>query len=137
MIVMRCVAIKSDEQLCEWFNLNLENGVVQIDAQINNFDGLLQFSPIKHRLHPIVRERVREKVLQTPSQPTQEGTTTTKEDKKKTKPCDEEAIGVDEEHMYSDSDSLLALSDNSYDTDLLASSDSDIDSSDPEYDPDD
>jgi hypothetical protein len=31
-----CVAIKSDEQLCEWFNLNLENGVVQIDAQINN-----------------------------------------------------------------------------------------------------
>jgi hypothetical protein len=23
-----CVAIKSDEQLCEWFNLNLENGVV-------------------------------------------------------------------------------------------------------------
>jgi hypothetical protein len=39
--------------------------------------------------------------------------------------------------MYSDSDSLLALSDNSYDTDLLASSDSDIDSSDPEYDPDD
>jgi hypothetical protein len=83
MIVMRCVAIKSDEQLREWFNLNLENGVVQIDAQINNFDGLLQFSPIKHRLHPIVRERVREKVLQTPSQPTQEGTTTTKEDKKK------------------------------------------------------
>jgi hypothetical protein len=34
--------------------------------------------------------------------------------------------------MYSDTDSLVALSDNSYDTDMVASSDSDL-----EYDPDD
>jgi hypothetical protein len=33
--------------------------VVHIDAQINDFDGPLQFSPIKRRLHPTVRERVR------------------------------------------------------------------------------
>jgi hypothetical protein len=55
----------------------------------------------------------------------------------KTKPCDDGAISVDEEGMYYDSDSLVALSDNSYNTDLTASSDSDIDSSDLEYDPDD
>jgi hypothetical protein len=41
-------------------------------------------------------------------------------------------IGVDEEGMYSDSDSLVVLNDNSYDTDLTVSSDSN-----PEYDPDD
>jgi hypothetical protein len=52
-----CVPIKSDEQLLEWFNLNLENGVAYIDAQINAFDGPIQFSPTKHRLHPTVRER--------------------------------------------------------------------------------
>jgi hypothetical protein len=39
--------------------------------------------------------------------------------------------------MYSNNDSLVALSDNNYDIDLVASSDSDIDSSDREYDPDD
>jgi hypothetical protein len=59
-----CVSIKSDEQLLEWFYLNLENGVVHIDAQINDFDGPLQFSPTKCRLYPTVRERVREKVLE-------------------------------------------------------------------------
>jgi hypothetical protein len=52
-----CVPIKSDEQLFEWFNLNLENGVAHIDAQINDFDGPHQFSPTKHRLHPIDLER--------------------------------------------------------------------------------
>jgi hypothetical protein len=52
--------------------------------------------------------------------------------KPKRKPYDEEAIGVYEEGMYSDSDSLVALSDSSYDTDMVASSDSD-----PECNPDD
>jgi hypothetical protein len=64
-----CVPIKSDEQLFEWFNLNLENRVVHIDAQINDFDGPLQFSPTKRRLHPTVREMVQEKVLETTSTP--------------------------------------------------------------------
>jgi hypothetical protein len=41
-------------------------------------------------------------------------------------------IGVDDEGMYSDTDSLIALSDSSYDTNMAASSDSDI-----EYDLDD
>jgi hypothetical protein len=52
-----CVPIKSDEQLIESLYQNLENGVVHIDAQINYFDGSLQFSPTKCRLHPTVRER--------------------------------------------------------------------------------
>jgi hypothetical protein len=64
-----CVPIKNDEQLLEWLYQNLENGVVHIDAQINYFDGALQFSPTKRRLHPTVRERVREKVLETASTP--------------------------------------------------------------------
>jgi hypothetical protein len=34
--------------------------VVHIDAQINDFDGPLQFSPTKHRLHPTLREKVLE-----------------------------------------------------------------------------
>jgi hypothetical protein len=49
-----CAPIKSDEH---------------IDAQINDFDGPIQFSPTKHRLHPTVRERVQEKVLETASTP--------------------------------------------------------------------
>jgi hypothetical protein len=64
-----CAPIKSDEQLLEWVYLNLENVVVHIDAQINDFDGPLQISPTKHRLHPTVRERVREKVLEPASTP--------------------------------------------------------------------
>jgi hypothetical protein len=32
-----CVPIKSDEQLLDWFYQNLENGVVHIDAQINDW----------------------------------------------------------------------------------------------------
>jgi hypothetical protein len=64
-----CVPIKSDEELHELFNMNLENGVVHIDAQIIDFDGPIQFSPTKHRLHPTMRERVQEKVLETASTP--------------------------------------------------------------------
>jgi hypothetical protein len=67
MFVMKCVFQLKVIQLLEWFNLNLENEVAYIDAQINDFDGPLQFSPTKRRLHPIVRERVQEKVLESPS----------------------------------------------------------------------
>jgi hypothetical protein len=37
--------IKSDENLLDWFLFNVENGLVCINAQINNFEGPLQFSP--------------------------------------------------------------------------------------------
>ena len=43
--------IKSDEQLFEWFQLNLDKGVVRINAQINDFEGPLQCSPMKRRCH--------------------------------------------------------------------------------------
>ena len=39
--------IKSDEQLLEWFQLNLDKGIVRINAQINDFEGPLQCSPTK------------------------------------------------------------------------------------------
>jgi hypothetical protein len=53
----------------QWFQMNLEKGVVHIDAQINDFDGPLQFPPTKRELHPKVRERLREKTLETPNTP--------------------------------------------------------------------
>jgi hypothetical protein len=59
--------IKSDEHVLEWFEMNLEKRVVYIDAQINDFDGPLQFSPTKRALHPKVRERMTKKILETPS----------------------------------------------------------------------
>jgi hypothetical protein len=52
------IEIKSDEQLFRWFELNQECRVVRIDAQINDFEGPLQFSPTKHRCHPAVRNKV-------------------------------------------------------------------------------
>jgi hypothetical protein len=61
--------IKSDEQVLEWFQMNLEKGVVHIDVQINDFDGPLKFSPIKLTLHPKVRERMKEKALEIPNTP--------------------------------------------------------------------
>ena len=48
---------------------------------------------------------------------------------------DDVCVGVDEEGMYSDTDSLVASSDSSYESDLAASSNSDDDYSDPEFDP--
>jgi hypothetical protein len=45
--------IKSDENLLEWFLVNVKSGLVCINAQINDFEGPLQFSPTKRRLHPI------------------------------------------------------------------------------------
>jgi hypothetical protein len=42
--------------LFEWCQLNLDKGVVQINAQVNDFEGPLQCSPTKHRCHPYVRK---------------------------------------------------------------------------------
>ena len=50
--------IKSDESMLEWFLINVENGLVCINAQINDSDGTLQFSPTKRRFHPSVRAGV-------------------------------------------------------------------------------
>ena len=50
--------IKSNENLLEWFLINVEDGLVCINAQINDFEGPLQFSPIKRRFHPTVRASV-------------------------------------------------------------------------------
>jgi hypothetical protein len=41
-----CVPIKSDEELREWFNMNLENGVVHIDAQIKILMVQFNFHPL-------------------------------------------------------------------------------------------
>ena len=48
----------------------------------------------------------------------------------------DEGVGIDEEGIYSDTDSLVAASDSSYDSDLAASSDSCDDCSDPDFNPD-
>ncbi|TVU13919.1 hypothetical protein EJB05_37358, partial [Eragrostis curvula] len=145
-----CVAIKSDEQLHEWFQLNIESGVVPTYCQINNFEGPLQFSPTKRRFHPKVRNKlhINEGDTSKPATPTKERApsklaTPTKErapsksgTKKRVKKSkrkggdDEEPIGVDDEGIY---DETEVLSDSSYDSDLATSSDSD----DGEYDPDD
>ncbi|WVZ83421.1 hypothetical protein U9M48_030570 [Paspalum notatum var. saurae] len=122
------IEIKTDEHLLEWFQLNQEKGAVHIDAP-------LKFSPTKRRFHPSVRNNV-EPTPGTPpldldppvnpTQPTQEMIEPTNDD--------EEPIGVDEEETYSDTESLVAPGDSSYDSQLAASSDSD--GSDLEYEPD-
>ncbi|KAF2938008.1 hypothetical protein DAI22_03g089100 [Oryza sativa Japonica Group] len=120
------VEIKSDEHLREWFQLNIDKGVVCIDAKINDFNGPLQFSPTKCRFHPSSARNERA---------TNEGAK-----KKRAKNSikkgsnDEDAVGIDDEGIYSDNESLVAHSDSSYDSDLAESSDSDC--SDPEFDPD-
>ena len=48
---------------------------------------------------------------------------------------DDDGVGVDEEGTYSDTNSLVASSDSSYDSVLAASSVSNDDCSDPEFDP--
>ncbi|WVZ80109.1 hypothetical protein U9M48_027612, partial [Paspalum notatum var. saurae] len=108
---------------------------MHIDAQINDFEGPLQFSPTKRRFHPSVRNIV-EQTPGTPpldldppvnpTQPTQEITKPTNDD--------EEPVGDDEEKANSDTDSLAAPSDSSYDSQVAASSDSD--GSDSEYEQD-
>jgi hypothetical protein len=47
--------IRSDEQLKQWLDANLEKGVAHIEAQINDFSGPLQCSPTKRMFHPKVR----------------------------------------------------------------------------------
>ena len=44
--------------MLEWFLINVEDGLVCINAQINDFEGPLQFSPTKRRFHPTVRASV-------------------------------------------------------------------------------
>jgi hypothetical protein len=44
--------IKSDEQLLEWFELNIESGIMCVDAKIKDFNDQLQFSPSKRHCHP-------------------------------------------------------------------------------------
>jgi len=51
-----CIEITSNEQLSEWFELNKDKMEVHIVGQINDFEGPLQFSPTKRRLHPTVRK---------------------------------------------------------------------------------
>jgi hypothetical protein len=127
------IQITSDEQLLELFELNLEKGVVHIHAQINDFNGPLQFSPTKWRCHPKVGKRAMEtpsmpplnNPIVEPSQPTQPKNPTNNlilaYDYGGT-------MGVDDEGKYFDT--LTSLSDSSYDTDLATSFDSN-----PEYDP--
>jgi hypothetical protein len=64
------IEIKSDEQLFEWFELNIESGIMCVDAEIKDFDGPLQFSPSKRRCHPKVRERMSEAATNEPLNPT-------------------------------------------------------------------
>jgi hypothetical protein len=47
--------IRSYEQLKQWLDVNLQKGVAHIEAQINDFSGLLQCSPTKRMFHPKVR----------------------------------------------------------------------------------
>ncbi|KAG2616591.1 hypothetical protein PVAP13_3NG248708 [Panicum virgatum] len=139
--------IKSNEQLLEWFQLNLDKGIVRINAQINDFEGPLQCSPTKRRCHPSVRNiapttTTNERATEVPTNEgcTNERATFSSKKKRDTK-CkkkggdDDDCVGVDEEGMYSDTDSLVAPSDSSYDSDLAASSNSDDDYSDPKFDP--
>jgi hypothetical protein len=49
---------------------------------------------------------------------------------------DDDSVGVDEEGIYSDTNSLVAASDSIYDSDLAASSDFCDDCSDPKFNPD-
>jgi hypothetical protein len=123
------IEISTDEQLSEWFELNKDKGEVHIVGQVNDFDGPLQFSPTKRRLHPTVRNLPSTAPIDLdpfidPTQPTQP-TQPAKEDKKVHRKVSDEV-----------------LSDSSYDSELALSSDSELDAfsdsncSDPEYEPD-
>ena len=52
------IEIKSDEDMLEWFECNLNKGVAQINAQVNEFVGPPQFLPTKRRCHPSLRNKV-------------------------------------------------------------------------------
>lgn len=147
------VEINSDEQLREWFQLNIEEGLVFIIAKVIDFDGPIQFSPTKRRFHPTVRNRLatieretsktstkspireRETTKTATKSPTRERERSKTAPKKKVRTTkkkggdDEEPIGVDDEGIYFETE---VLSDSSWDSDLAASSESDDD----DYDPD-
>ena len=94
-------------------------------------------SPTKHRCHPSVRNKASTTTNERATEPPINESCTNKRGTK----CkgkggdDDDSVGVDEEGMYFDTDSLVAPSDSSYDIDLAASFDSDDDCSDPEFDP--
>jgi hypothetical protein len=136
------IEITIDEQLSKWFELNKDNGEVHIVGQVNDFEGPLQFSLTKRRLHPIVRNfptltpstpPIDLDPFIDPTQPSQPTNEPAKEDKKvHMKVTDDDKDDIE---------SLAALSDSSYDSELAASSDSELDAfsdsdcSDPEYKP--
>ena len=99
----------------ECFDLNVDKGTIHIVPQIDYFEGPLQCSPTKRRCHPSVRNRVPtiERATNVRGKSTSKNETTT-----------HDSVGVGEESMYSDTDSLVAASDSSYDTNLATSSDS-------------
>jgi len=128
--------IKSDQELLEWFQVNLEKGIAEIVGQIDDFEGLLQCSPTKRRCHPSFRNRAPTSEASTNVRSTSEAATIKRAKKtSKKKRATYDSVGVDEEGIYSDIDSLVAPSDSSYDTDLATSSDSGDNCSDPEFDP--
>ena len=93
------IEIKYDEQLFECFDLNVDKGTVHIVSQIDDFEGPLQCSPTKHRCHPSIRNRV----------PTIERATNVRgKSTSKKKTTTYEIVGVDEEGMYSDTDSFVS-----------------------------
>ncbi|KAF2927695.1 hypothetical protein DAI22_06g224100 [Oryza sativa Japonica Group] len=110
------VEISSDEQLHEWLSLNIAHEVANIEADVDEFKGPLQCSPTKRRVHPNFRNT---KVVEPPISKSKHTKRATR------KRVSDETVGVDEEGSYSKTESLVALSDSSYDTDLAASSDSD------------
>jgi hypothetical protein len=114
------IEIKSNEQLLEWFKLNIESGIMCVDAEIKDFDDPLQFSPSKHRCHPKVRHTLIE-TANTPYQPTQNERATnetTTNERAKNEPTTNERATKSKVHDEDD-----VLSDSSYDSNLVASSD--------------
>jgi hypothetical protein len=96
------VEIRNDEQLLEWCEMNLQQGTTHSDAQINDFDGPLQFSPTKCGLHPKVRSTLCETTnpphdISQPTNMSQKRYERVKRAKKKS---------VDEDGLYSDTESL-------------------------------
>ena len=112
------IEIKTDEQLLEWFELNKEKGNVYINAQINDFEGPLQFSPTKRRCHPSIRNRVPTNETNTAERATSRNKKERATKSKAKGAHHDEGVGVDEEGIYSDTDSLVAASDSSYDSDF-------------------
>jgi hypothetical protein len=109
-----------NEQLLEWCEMNVQYGTMHINVQIIDFDGQLQFSPTKRRLHPKVRSMLCEP-SNTPPMRVEKG----HERVKKKKSVDKD----------SDTESLEVTSDSSYDFDLASSFDPDCSNSDFECNP--